>query len=143
MKGMRKQGVLTLSSPADPGLRGFCLQVDEGELAELVGVVAVDGCQVTGYERRMIGMLRLSRRWSCHGTPYFVVTEDEPQDLASVALTIVAATLAEPLRKAFDRHMDQHGCGEPGNPEYAGFLRCPEALALWKLLPEGDTIAYG
>ncbi len=47
MGGMRKQRVLTLSSPADRGLKGFCLQVDEGELAELVRVVAVDGCQVT------------------------------------------------------------------------------------------------
>src|SRR5579872_7181321 len=47
MDGMRKQGVLTLSSPADPGLKGFCLQVDEGDLAEVVRVIAVDGCQVT------------------------------------------------------------------------------------------------
>lgn len=49
----------------------------------------------------------------------------------------LAITLAEPLRKAFDRHLAEHGCATEAMP----LDRCPEGWALWELLPEGDCIA--
>ena len=50
----------------------------------------------------------------------------------------VAVMLAEPLRKAFDAHLDEHRCGDP----YVGigFAHCREAMELWDLLPDGDRI---
>jgi hypothetical protein len=44
-------------------------------------------------------------------------------------------SLAEPLRKALDDHLDQCGCAER-----AGFLHCPEARRLFLLLPKGDRL---
>ena len=79
-------------------------------------------------------MLRLRKRCDHFGGYYTEVTEDEPQDIASVVYGIVAATLAEPLRRAFRAHLDEHGCG---------FLSCPEAAELWDLLPDCERIAFG
>lgn len=54
-----------------------------------------------------------------------------------------AQVMAEPLRRALDRHLDEHRCGEGDfeSPDYiGGFLNCPEAAELWELLPDGDRI---
>lgn len=51
----------------------------------------------------------------------------------------LAATLAQPLRDAFVAHLDGHGCGDPGSP-IGGFGYCPDAMALYELLPDGDRI---
>jgi hypothetical protein len=56
--------------------------------------------------------------------------------LATVALTITAATLAEPLRRAFRQHLATHD-----HPH--GFGHCPEAMRLSELLPPGDQIVVG
>lgn len=70
---------------------------------------------------------------------------DPKPTIAKVGYTIVAQTLAAPLRQALERHLDEHGCGE-GNPEHpnyrGGFLYCEEAKRIWDLLPPGDTILY-
>jgi hypothetical protein len=71
---------------------------------------------------------------------------EQPATLAHVGYTIVAVTLAERLRKAFDGHLAEHGCatGDPQDPSYAGgFIHCPEAARLWGLLPDGDRIVFG
>jgi hypothetical protein len=63
--------------------------------------------------------------------------------MARVCYTVVAATLAEPLRRALDAHLDEHGCGtgDTADPNYvSGFLNCPDAKKLWDMLPAGDRI---
>jgi hypothetical protein len=87
-------------------------------------------------------MLRLltRREWWGDRTEVF---DDDPQTLAHVGYSIVAMTLAEPLRKALDVHLDEHGCGtgDVADPRYVGgFWYCPEAKSLWDLLPDGDRI---
>jgi len=97
---------------------------------------------VTGGGRYNQRMLRLRTRHEWWGDQT-EVTEDDPVTLAEACYTVVAATLAEPLRRAFLAHTDEHGCGTPGTPayaEFAGFGNCPEADRLWHLLPDGDRI---
>lgn len=84
-------------------------------------------------------MLHLHKRREWWGYQ-IEVTEDEPQTLAEVGYTIVAATLAEPIRRAFVAHLDEHGCGGPDGP---GFIHCPQARELWDMLPDGDRIVIG
>lgn len=72
-------------------------------------------------------------------------------DLAHPVWEAVAVMLAQPLRDAFNGHMDNHGCGCCG-PRWCksthtdeghaihGFAHCPEAMHLFNLLPEGDTV---
>lgn len=55
----------------------------------------------------------------------------------------VAMLLAQPLRDALDRHLNEHGCGtgDTTDPRYVGgFFHCPEAKRLWDLMPAGDRI---
>ncbi len=61
---------------------------------------------------------------------------DRPVTLAHASYEVVAMTLAEPLRRAFWKHVDEHGeaCV---NPMWGGWL-CPEAARLRALLPAGD-----
>jgi len=71
------------------------------------------------------------------------VIDVAPDTLAAAGYTVVAVTLAEPLRRALDRHLDEHGCGtgDHTDPRYVGgFLNCPAAKELWDLLPDGDRI---
>ena len=81
------------------------------------------------------------------GTLTEVVSDGEccgqPATLAHVGFEIVAATLAEPLRRAFRAHLDEHGCAtrDPGDPRYiGGFGHCEEAMRLWYLQPAGDRV---
>ena len=63
-----------------------------------------------------------------------------------MVFSVVAMTLAEPLRKALDAHLDEHGCGtgDSADPRYVGgFWYCPEAKRLWDMLPAGDRIVVG
>jgi hypothetical protein len=58
----------------------------------------------------------------------------------------LASTLAEPLRKAFDGHLERRQCGtgNTSSPFYiGGFGNCPWAVFLFDLLPEGDRICVG
>lgn len=80
----------------------------------------------------------------------------DPENFAHGVWTALATTLAEPLRKAFNDHCDEHGCGCPGgkfceNPEghestdghqVAGVAHCVEGSRLFSLLPDGDRIIY-
>lgn len=50
-------------------------------------------------------------------------------------LQVLAARMAEPLRQAFYRHLDEHE-----HPE--GAMRCEEAMRLWALLPDGDAVVF-
>ena len=53
----------------------------------------------------------------------------------------VAMMLAQPLRDALTRHLDEHGCGTDdfNDPRYvSGFLHCEDAKRLWDLLPMWD-----
>lgn len=73
------------------------------------------------------------------------MTDDCPRGPAArwdhAAWRSLAVTLAQPLRDAFHRHLDLHGCGAGSGPTYiGGFSRCPEAWALYELLPDGDRI---
>jgi hypothetical protein len=84
------------------------------------------------------------------GTITQVVSDGEccrqPATLAHVGFEVVAMTLAEPLRRALDLHLDEHGCGtgDPQDPRYVGgFIHCPEAAQLWDMLPAGDRIVIG
>lgn len=79
--------------------------------------------------------LRLRRHLDCFGCIQTEVVEDDPQTLAQVGYSIVAMTLAEPLRKAVRAHLDEHGC--------SGVLSCPEANRLFRLLPAADQILIG
>ena len=91
-------------------------------------------------------MLRLRKIPGWFGGYQTEVIEDAPQTLAHVGYEIAAMTLAEPLRKALDTHLDEHGCGtgDTTDPRYVGgFWYCPEAKRLWDLLPEGDRIVFG
>lgn len=65
--------------------------------------------------------------WACmDGAPF--------ASWATGAWAALAATLAEPLRKAFRDHVDAHGC----------YLdTCAKSLRLWDLLPEGDRVLLG
>lgn len=58
----------------------------------------------------------------------------------------LAVTLAEPLRKALDGHLDWHQCGtgDTRSPFYiGGFFNCPTARHLFELLPDGDRGLIG
>jgi hypothetical protein len=84
------------------------------------------------------------------GTLTEVVSDGEccgqPATLAHVGFEVAAVTLAEPLRRAFHAHLDEHGCGtgDPRDPRYVGgFGHCDEALRLWRLLPAGDQVLIG
>jgi hypothetical protein len=63
---------------------------------------------------------------------------DPRPTIASCGFEVVAALLAEPLRQAFKRHLDEHGCAE-----IRGFAYCPEAMRLFDLLPDGDRVVIG
>jgi hypothetical protein len=63
---------------------------------------------------------------------------EHPATLAHVGYSIVAATLAEPLRRALSTHIDEHGCAERG-----GFWGCDEAMRLFRLLPASEQILIG
>lgn len=84
------------------------------------------------------------------GTDYFsgqpsrpAVTVD-PGNFAHGVWTAVAMTLAEPLRKAFADHLDEHGCSATSGPTaIGGFGKCPEAMRLFELQPEGDKLIVG
>lgn len=52
-------------------------------------------------------------------------------DLSHHVLEYIAATLAEPLRRAVRRHLEEHGCD---------LFRCETATELWYLQPGGDSI---
>lgn len=80
--------------------------------------------------------LRLRQRRAWWGGTQTEVIDVAPDTLAVVAYTVIAATLAEPLRRALDRHLAGHGCGS----RPPGFGYCPEATRLWDLLPDGDRI---
>lgn len=67
------------------------------------------------------------------------VVEVDPENFAHGVWTALAVTLAAPLRKAFDAHLDTHGCGRPGS---GGFAYCDEAMSLFRLLPAGDRIIW-
>ena len=87
--------------------------------------------------------LALVRRHDNFGQPYTEVVAVTGYSLASVCYTVTAVTLAEPLRKALDAHLDDHGCGtgDVHDPRYTGgFLHCPEASRLFALLPDGDRV---
>jgi hypothetical protein len=80
------------------------------------------------------------RRYRDHwGAPVIEVRSDgldeegRPVTLARVGYQIVAATLAEPLRKAFAEHLAAHE-----HPD--GFGHCEEAMRLFRLLPESEQI---
>lgn len=60
----------------------------------------------------------------------------ERPDLAHAVFEYVAALLAEPLRAAFDAHLDECGCGHNG----VGIAHCDAAMVLWDLLPDGDRV---
>jgi hypothetical protein len=64
-------------------------------------------------------------------------------DFAHGVYEALAMTLAQPLRKALDQHLDEHGCGtgDTDSPQYiGGFFHCPEAKRLFELLPDDDRI---
>jgi hypothetical protein len=63
---------------------------------------------------------------------------DPKPTVADCGYTVVAKLLAEPLRRAFEKHLDQHGCAERH-----GFAYCEEAMQLFGLLPPGDTVILG
>lgn len=85
--------------------------------------------------------LVLKQRTDHFGMPYTEVMASVKHSLASVGYTVVATMLGAVLRKALNDHLDEHGCGTPGHPNYtSGFWHCPEAKRLWDLLPEGDRI---
>ena len=89
-----------------------------------------------------LGLLRHREWW---GTQTEVLDID-PDTLAQVAFSIVAMTLAEPLRRAFHAHLDEHGCGtgDTASPRYVGgFIHCSRARELWDMLPGGDRIVIG
>jgi hypothetical protein len=87
--------------------------------------------------------LRRSREWWGSRTE---VIDADPDTLACVGFTVVAVTLAEPLRRALDAHLDEHGCGtgDIADDRYVGgFFHCSEAKRLWDMLPAGDRICIG
>jgi hypothetical protein len=71
------------------------------------------------------------QEWLGRGWTTEVRWVGRPQTLAQVGYELVAAMLAEPLRRALRQHMDEHGCMLFG---------CTEARRLWELLPDGDRI---
>jgi len=79
--------------------------------------------------------LRLVQRHDHFGCPYTEVVGDDPVSLAEAGFTVIAVTLAEPLRRAFRAHLAACGCAE----RY-GFGHCPEAMRLFRLQPDGDQI---
>ena len=82
--------------------------------------------------------LRLRKGYSNFGEPRLYVEDTEPDSLASVGYSIVAATLAEPLRRAFIEHLDACDCERRG-----GFGYCPAAMQLFRMLPESEQIILG
>ena len=69
---------------------------------------------------------------------------DPKPTIADCGYTVVAQLLAEPLRRAFVEHLDQHGCATQGHPNFVGgFSYCEEAMRLFSLLPPGDTVIIG
>lgn len=62
--------------------------------------------------------------------------EVDPDNFAHGVWTALAVTLAQPLRDALDKHLDDHCCVEL----YGGFAYCEEASRLFALLPDGDQI---
>lgn len=95
-----------------------------------------DGTYVfpAGEERVVIG----ERGWDGRPAPPYVWVD--PDCWARGPWQALAATLAEPLRKAFAAHLDEHGCAER-----TGFAYCDEAMRLFRLLPAGDrtVVAIG
>ncbi len=83
--------------------------------------------------------LYLHRYRGHFGEPVTEVRSDSMDDwgrpvtLAHVGYSIVAATLAEPLRRAFKQHLDTHE-----HPD--GFGHCEEAMQLFRLLPEDEQV---
>lgn len=81
----------------------------------------------------------------------------KPGDFAYGVWQALAVTLAEPLRRTFSLHLEWHGCSclkrpdckhpeeheATGGHEIQGFGHCPEAMALFGLLPEGDRVVVG
>lgn len=64
---------------------------------------------------------------------------DPKATLAHSGFELVAALLAEPLRRAFHEHLAEHGCADPDRGGH-GFGHCPEAMRRWELLPDGDRV---
>jgi hypothetical protein len=67
-------------------------------------------------------------------------------DLTHHVLEYVAAVISEPLRRAFQDHLDVHGCGtgDHNDPRYiGGFGHCPEAMRLFGLQPEAEQVLVG
>jgi hypothetical protein len=65
---------------------------------------------------------------------------------ATGAFSALAMTLAAPIRKAFNDHMDTHLCGtgDSSSRHYiGGFSNCPTARELFELLPEGEKVLRG
>jgi hypothetical protein len=91
--------------------------------------------------------LELVGRLDHLGYPYTEVRwHGQLPSLAEVGYGLAATTLAEPLRQAFRRHLDDHGCGtgDHRSPTFVGgFAHCPAALRLYTLLPDGDQVAVG
>lgn len=84
--------------------------------------------------------LRLRRGTDRMGYPEVHVVWDGERkpSIAQTAYTITATTLAEPLRRAFSKHVDEHGCAAR-----TGFAYCDEAMRLFRLLPDGDRVIVG
>jgi hypothetical protein len=63
---------------------------------------------------------------------------DSKPTIAEVSYTVVAQLLAEPLRRAFVQHLDDHGCAERH-----GFAYCDKAMRLFDLLPHAEKVIFG
>lgn len=78
----------------------------------------------------------------------------EPGNFAHGVWAALAATLAAPLHKALNEHLDAHGCACPGGPHCdardrheeagghptPGFSHCREARRLFEMLPDLDKV---
>jgi hypothetical protein len=87
-----------------------------------------------------VGLYWRDEREFPHWPPKIVITADSecpnchrPSNVAHVGFEVAAITMAEPLRRAFDQHLDAHGCAER-----LGFAYCDEAMRLFRLLPIGE-----
>jgi hypothetical protein len=90
-------------------------------------------------------MLRWQRYEDLLGARGLVLVTWEPWDdedpkptLAGCGYGLVAALLAEPLRRAFHQHLDEHRCWARG-----GFAHCEEAMRLFRLLPRAEQVTIG
>lgn len=115
----------------------------------LEGEIGPDGTPVfpAGEERQVTGTMGfLGRR----NPPYVTV---DPDCWARGPWQALAVTLAEPLRKAYEAHVEWHGCGcsprhcptperheANGGHALPGVAYCEPAQELWRLLPEGDQV---